>query len=298
MRRRNLVPNAQSRKPKVIKLARHGARRWRSAMNLWVVAVALPLGLAAHARALGGASTAGHGARRRWRRWSALGAGAWLDARAIAGVGAAGRVSRARASLPQALAAAEVTARVRAGGGVGPGGASLVAYLVAVARAQARAERAGDGSAPATRRLHQDPMPSRWRRRLRVYRGFAGGGDRAFRSLLVGGGRSVAVVHGVAGGVVRRARGARAGAGHRRASGLLWIVLLRAYVLAPLHGHLQHDRDLLRAMESDRRHARRGPSARRLLLRRGGGAGGDGRGRLAEGVAGCANTSSSRWRCC
>ncbi|MGZ3405922.1 MAG: hypothetical protein ACXVAN_05720, partial [Polyangia bacterium] len=36
------------------------------------------------------------------------------------------------------------------------------------------------------------------------------------------------------------------------------VVLLRAYVLAPLHGHLQHDRDLLRAMEHDRRHARRG----------------------------------------
>jgi hypothetical protein len=29
-------------------------------------------------------------------------------------------------------------------------------------------------------------------------------------------------------------------------------------VLAPLHSHLQHVRDLLRAMELDRRHARRG----------------------------------------
>ena len=35
-------------------------------------------------------------------------------------------------------------------------------------------------------------------------------------------------------------------------------MLLRAYVLQPLHGHLQHDRDLLAALEADRRHARRG----------------------------------------
>jgi hypothetical protein len=36
------------------------------------------------------------------------------------------------------------------------------------------------------------------------------------------------------------------------------VGLARAYVLGPLHAHLQHDRDLLSTMESDRRHARRG----------------------------------------
>ncbi|MCA1662819.1 MAG: hypothetical protein LC659_00830, partial [Myxococcales bacterium] len=54
------------------------------------------------------------------------------------------------------------------------------------------------------------------------------------------------------------ANAARAQALATVAVGLLWIILLRAYVLAPLHGHLQHDRDLLRTMELDRRHARRG----------------------------------------
>jgi hypothetical protein len=126
-------------------------------------------------------------------------------------------------------------------------------------RAQARAERAPEpGGAPfaVARRLHQDPVPSRWRRRIRVYRGFTVVAV-AFPLLLVGAvdlspsfRASVAASFG--------AHAAHAQALATVGVGLLWIVLLRAYVLAPLHGHLQHDRDLLALMELDRRHARRG----------------------------------------
>jgi hypothetical protein len=41
-------------------------------------------------------------------------------------------------------------------------------------------------------------------------------------------------------------------------AGLLSVVLWRAYLLAPLVGHLQHDRDLYTVIELDRRRARGG----------------------------------------
>ena len=166
--------------------------------------------LAAHARALGGADGAAV-AGCRSLPLAALAAGAWLE-RGTAQAWALLVAFPVLVAVPEALAAAE-----RDGAGV-PGAASLlaaaslVAFLVSVARAQVR-ERAGglQRTAGATRRLHQDPVPSRWRRRLRVYRGLAVRGARlparARRRR-----RAVAVVRRVAGGVVRRARGARAGA--------------------------------------------------------------------------------------
>ncbi len=223
-------------------------------VNLWVVAVALPLALAAHARALGGVSPAGVVA------WSlaplvALGVGAWRQR------------SRSQAwgllvafpvliAAPQALAATEVTARVLPAAATLLAAVSLVAYLGSVVRAQARAERLGDGGTAATRRLRQDPVPPRWLRRLRVYRGLALVA-LGFPLVLLGG---VDLSPSFASSLEASfgANAARAQALATVGVGLLWIVLLRAYVLAPLHGHLQHDRDLLRALEHDRRHARSG----------------------------------------
>ena len=158
--------------------------------------------------------------------------------------------------VPQALAAAEVTARVVPAAASLLAAASLVAYLGSVARTQARAERAGEAGTAASRRLHQDPLPSRWRRRLRVYRGFAAVAMVFPLGLLAAVDLSPSFA-----ASLEASFGANAARAQTLATvgvGLLWVVLLRAYVLAPLHRHLQHDRDLLRTMEHDRSHGRRG----------------------------------------
>ena len=246
------MPKGRSRKPKVL-------QSWRMTLplllgaNLWVVAVALPMLLAAHARALGGVSTPGLVAAS-LLPLVALGVGAWLE-RVETQAWALLVAFPVLVVAPQALAAADVTARVVPAAATVLAAASLVAYLGSVVRAQARAERVVEGAA-ATRRLHQDPVPSRWRRRLRVYRGFAVVA-LVFPLVLLG----VVCLSPSFTASLEPAFGAQAPRAQAFAAvgvGLLWIVLLRAYVLAPLHGHLQHDRDLLRAMELDRRHARRG----------------------------------------
>jgi hypothetical protein len=224
-------------------------------VNLWVVAVALPMLLAAHARALGGVS-AGGVVIASLLPLGALAAGAWL-ARGAAQAWALLVAFPVLVAAPQALAAAEVTARVVPGAAWLLAAASLLAYLGSVARAQARQERASDGAPTTmTRRLHQDPMPSRWQRRLRVYRGLTVLA-LVFPLVLVA---AIGLSPSFAASLEASfgANAARAQSLAAVAVGLLWIVLLRAYFLAPLHGHLQHDRDLLRAMERDRRHARRG----------------------------------------
>jgi hypothetical protein len=223
-------------------------------INLWIVAVALPLGLAAQARALAGANVAA----------AVIVSLAPLGALAIGVL--AKRASGQTAALlvafpllvvvPQSLAAADVTARVLPSVATLLAAVSLVAFLVAVVQAQARAERRGEGPVAAVRRLSQDPIPSRWRRRLRVYRGLAAVAV-LFPAALLG---AVDLSPSFAASLEASfgAQAARAQALATVGVGLLWIVLLRAYVLQPLHGHLQHDRDLLSAMEADRRHARRG----------------------------------------
>jgi len=249
------MPKRRSRKPKVLQSLRMTLPLALGA-NLWVVAVALPMLLAAHARALGGVSTPGLVAAS-LAPLVALGAGAWLE-RVEAQAWALLVAFPVLVVAPQALAAPDVTARVVPAAASLLAAASLVAYLGSVVRAQARAERAVDVAAAtaATRRLHQDPIPSRWQRRLRVYRGFAVVA-LVFPLVLVG----VVCLSPSFAASLEAAFGAQAPRAQALAAvgvGLLWIVLLRAYVLAPLHGHLQHDRDLLRTMELDRRHARRG----------------------------------------
>lgn len=223
-------------------------------INLWIVAVALPLGLAAHARALGGSGAFAVAAL----ALAPLGA-------LLLGVGERRALAQTLAllvafpllvALPQALATTELSARVLPAAAAVLAAASLVAYLVAVAQAQARAERRADGVTASLRRLHQDPVPSRWRRRNRVYRGLAATTVLIPAVLLAAVDLSpsfTATLESSFG-----AAAARAQALVTVGVALLWIVLLRAYVLQPLHAHLQHDRDLLVAIEADRRHARRG----------------------------------------
>jgi hypothetical protein len=219
------------------------------------VAVALPMLLAAHAHALGGVSAAGL-VLTSLAPLVALAAGACL-ARVEAQAWVLLVAFPVLVVVPEALAAADVTARVVPAAASVLAAASLLAYLGSVVRAQARRERASDGGGTAiTRRLHQDPVPARWRRRLRVYRGLTAVA-LGFPLVLVGAAclsPSLTTSLDAAFG----ANAARAQALVTVGVGLLWIVLLRAYVLQPLHGHLQHDRDLLRAMELDRRYARRG----------------------------------------
>ena len=206
-------------------------------VNLWIVAVALPLGLGAHARALEGASAFA----------VAVVSLAPLVA-LVVGVAqkrAPGQALALLVAFPVLIVAPQVLAA-----------ASLLAFLVAVAQAQTRAERQAEGPPAALRRLTQDVVPSRWRRRLRVYRGLTATAVLFPAALLT----AVDLTPSFSASLEASfgAQAARAQALATVAVGLLWIVLLRAYVLQPLHGHLQHDRDLLAALEADRRHARRG----------------------------------------
>ena len=221
-------------------------------VNLWVVAVALPLGLAARAGALGATGLVGLALLSLAPLVAlALGAGR-RDAQPFAWYVA----FPALLAVPQALATADVTARVVPAAAFALAAASLVAYQLAVATALGRDQRLRDGATVPSRRLHQDPLPSRWRRRLRVYRGLTAIAV-LFPSVLLA---AVDLSPSFAAALEASfgAHAARAQALATVGVGLLWIILLRAYVLQPLYGHLQHDRELLAAMEADRRHARRG----------------------------------------
>jgi hypothetical protein len=220
-------------------------------VNLWVVAVAMPLLLGVHADALGGlrglAIAAGA-----LVPLAALGMGVWRGLMPLVLV-----AFPVLALGPAALVPAEIAARLSPPLASLLVAVSLIGYLVAAAAALTRRERAAAPAPPVTtRRLVQDPTPSRWRRRLRVYRGLTAVAI-VFPAVLLAGvdlwpsfTRALEASFG--------AQLARAQALVTVGVGLLWVVLARSYVLGPLHAHLQHDRDLLAAMESDRRHARRG----------------------------------------
>jgi hypothetical protein len=219
-------------------------------VNLWVVAVALPLALADRAGALAGTSSA------------AIAVAALLPL-AVLAVAARLRATAALmiafpalALLPQALAAPELAARVLPAAASLLAAVSLIGFLVAVAHAQVRAERTVEVTGTRTRRLTQEPTPSRWRRRLRVYRGLTAVAI-VFPTVLVA---AVDLSPSFAAALEASfgAQAARAQALVTVAAGLLWVVLARSYLLGPLHAHLQHDRDLLAALDGDRRHARRG----------------------------------------
>ncbi len=220
-------------------------------LNLWVVVVALPLSLAAHGDALAGRSLLGL-LLAALSPLLALAGGVWRRSAVALMV-----LFPALALLPQAVAPADVSARVLPLAASLLAAASLIGFLVAVGRAGAQDERAGDNEATLTRRLAQDPTPSRWRRRLRVYRGLIVVAI-LFPAVLLG---AVGLWGAAPASRIEESFGAQAPRAQALVTvlvGLLWVGLARAYVLGPLHAHLQHDRDLLATMESDRRHARRG----------------------------------------
>lgn len=218
-------------------------------LNLWIVADALPLALA-----MRGDGGQGPGLLLlSLLAPAALIVGVWQRAASALFVAVPLLIA-----VPLCLTGAEASARVLPSLAFVPQALSLAAYLVAVAQALARLDREDAEAPPPTlmRSLRQDLLPPRWRRRLRVYRGLVVTAV-VFPSVLLA---AVDLSPSFA-----RALGASFGPHAPRMQalvtvgvGLLWIGLLRAYILAPLHAHLQHDRDLLGVIESDRRHARGG----------------------------------------
>ena len=227
-------------------------------VNLWVVAVALPLGLALASDGIGNIGGLSP-------LIVVLGAPVPL---ALLWLGLRHRSTPALfiafpivIALPEALASAELSARVLPAAATFLTALSLVGYLVAVALGLDRAARAQAPATPplattVTRRLVQDPTPSRWRRRLRVYRGFVAVSIIVPTALLAMVDLWPDFTSSLAASFGRHT--ARAQAFCTVGVGLLWIGLLRGYILGPLQLHLQHDRDLLATVEADRRHARRG----------------------------------------
>jgi hypothetical protein len=132
---------------------------------------------------------------------------------------------------------------------------SLGAYLLAATWTLAERERSDGPREGAARKLPHDPIPPRWKRRLRVYRALAG-----VTALF-----PLALTAFALSPQVRGSFAAGLGAGSARAHALLvalvgvgTLVLVRAYVLAPLTAHLHHDRDMAIYSEVARKRARRG----------------------------------------
>lgn len=132
---------------------------------------------------------------------------------------------------------------------------SLVGYLLAASRWLSLP--VADSAPAANRRtLAQPPTPSRWRRRLRMYRALAACAV-IIPAVLIGWADLTPSTG---------ARLAESFAGRVESAqalitvgiGLLSMILYRAYLLAPLRAHLQHDRDLVAHVEAARRQARKG----------------------------------------
>jgi hypothetical protein len=129
----------------------------------------------------------------------------------------------------------------------------LLGYLGAMAWTLERGAR--PRPVTPTKKLEDEPLPARWRRRLRMYRWFTLLAAILPAALLF----FVEVWPGVtaldepyAGHVEAAQALVTAGVG------LLWILLFRSYLVAPLYGHLQHDREVVRAIEQAKRQAKRG----------------------------------------
>ena len=161
------------------------------------------------------------------------------------------------ALLPQALlSTGEIGSRLMPAPPIILSAVSLVAYLVAVAHRLRTVEVAGEPLPVTERSLQREKTPSRWLRRGRVYRGLA----------------IVAAVHPLAlvafvnlrpstVAQLQTSFGARAESAQALLTvgvGLLWMVLFRGYLLAPLHGHLQQDAEIRAFAQAARKQARRG----------------------------------------
>jgi hypothetical protein len=161
----------------------------------------------------------------------------------------------ATASLPLGLSSGDAPAHVIAAPPIVLSTVSLLAYLIAVAHLLSREASHADPPPVAARPLVVD-VPARWRRRMRVYRGLTVVAI-AFPLALVGWiDLRPATAREL--GVSFAGRVEAAQALFTVGAGLLWMVLLRGYLLAPLAGHLQHDREVLSELELARKQARRG----------------------------------------
>jgi hypothetical protein len=214
-------------------------------VNLWIVTDALPLLLAAKDEP-------------HWL-WLlllsspaliALAAGAWLRSAAALFV-----IVPLFIVVPSCLAGAEASARVLPMLALVPQALSLAAYLLAVAHALST-DAPADVPPSATRRLRQDPLPERWKRRLRVYRGLAATAIGFPLVLIAAIDLSPELTRQLSSSFGPHAP--RMQALITVAAALLSVGVWRAYLVAPLQAHLQHDRDLAAAAEADRAHARRG----------------------------------------
>ena len=222
-------------------------------LNLWVVAVAVPLLLGAAAVGREGAGGL------------PLVIGLAILGPALLGLGTLRRsAALLLAGVPLGMALPQA---FLVGGAATPraplpaAALSLLAYLLAAARALHRLELGGaptkaGGAHTVGKPLAAEATPVRWRRRARVY-----GWLTAIAALM-----PLVLVWDVD---VRRVSveefalgfGARADevrALVTAAVGLAMVAVFRAHLLAPLESHLSNDRDLLQKMEIDRKRARRG----------------------------------------
>jgi hypothetical protein len=217
--------------------------------NLWLVAVLLPLVL-----------------ERSWVMMPGRGLAA-LFAMALLPIGALYLGIRRRSvmalfvAFPFACALPELLLGSRAArvGIVGTAplpltAAVLVAFLLAAAHGLGRAEAPADPA--GSQALTTGPTPERWIRRLRIYR------TQVALSALF----PVALLFWLVGWPATRdafelsfaANSDDALAASAAGIGLLWMGLYRFYFLAPLEGHLHHDREVRIQLEIARRQARRG----------------------------------------
>ncbi len=133
---------------------------------------------------------------------------------------------------------------------------SLLAHVIAVTFSFAEAERAGDPPDAPVKLLQREKVPSRWRRRLRVYYGFTAVAV-VFPLALLG----YAVLSPGVRASLSSQFGATAPRAHARfgaGGGLMWLIVLRWYLFAPMGAHLMHDRDLVKYAEVARKQSRRG----------------------------------------
>jgi hypothetical protein len=203
------------------------------ALNLWILGALLPLGLG--------------------RAFSQLGLGLSLLAMALPpAVLAAGILFRSAPALLVVFPAVALVPEALLSTSALPVaplpllGGSLIAYLFASAHAL------GTGDAPlaplAAQTLPLAPVPVRWRRRLRVYRGLAAQAAILPLGLLAWIGHPF-----LARGALEASFGEqadRAAAVLTVGVALLWAGLFRAYLVGPLEGHLHHDRQVRKEIET------------------------------------------------
>jgi len=141
---------------------------------------------------------------------------------------------------------------------------SLLASQLAVTWALAARDRAAEPPQAKPRPLPAELTPPRWRRRLRIYRGFTLVAALFPLILLAYTVESPGVLAGLQAHLTAAAP--RAHALMVAAVGLAWLAVVRYSLLTPLGAHLGHDRDLAAFAEAARKQARRGRPRAKFYL--------------------------------